>query len=141
MSRLARQVLRVFMVVVAVGAGSLNGYLSSRAALEHARMHGHEALHAAHDHAAAAHGAHQAAAPVGGHELAACAPQSCDTPDDTAHTCADMHVHCCSTYAVPAADCGLAPVRYAGAVLRIADSHIPPGEIAAPLFRPPRAAA
>jgi hypothetical protein len=52
-----------------------------------------------------------------------------------------MHVHCCGSFAVPAAECGLKLAALTRVPVLIADSLVPLGQLASPLFRPPRATA
>lgn len=127
MRLLARQILRVVMVAVALSASSLNGYAAVLAAFD-THAHGHHGTHShpAHDHDLVV----VADDAVGDEE-----PSSSDQP------CKHVHMHCCSTVAVTAADVSLSVAVYGRTVVPVADSHIPPGQIAAPLFRPPRAIA
>lgn len=148
-----RQFLRFFMVAVALCASSLNGYSAVLEAFEshtHGPMgahvhHAHDGDHA-HDGVSdgvsvdADHAGHDHAA----HPGQACDEAGCDEPQDepkSASHCAYMHTHCCASFAVPAGDCTLklgTPVR---AIVPERASLIPPGQLASPLFRPPRAIA
>lgn len=128
MRQLARQFLRVVMVAVAVSASSLNGYAAVLAAFD-THAHGSHGMHEhpSHDHEPGLHSDH------GAHDED---PASSDQP------CKHMHMHCCSSVAVATADAGLSDTAaYARAAVSIANSHIPPGQLASPLFRPPRAVA
>lgn len=125
------------MVVVALGAGSLNGYFGVLAAFE-THAHGPYAMHthaAAHAHGAQedAHGHHEAEADVA-------QDQSGGDPGACEHACEHRHAHCCSTFAVPAAEYGTHAV-HGRATVAVAQSLLPHGQLASPLFRPPRAAA
>ncbi|MBN8912387.1 MAG: hypothetical protein J0H65_10095 [Rhizobiales bacterium] len=131
MRLLARQILRLAVVAVALGAASLNGYASVLAAFDtHAHgahdTHSHPALDQDHDHE---HGLDA------GHAMHDEDPASSDQP------CQHVHMHCCSSVAVAATGYNLAVADYARAIVPIADSHLPPGQLASPLFRPPRAVA
>lgn len=132
MRQLARQILRLAVVAVALSAASLNGYASVLAAFDtHAHgahaVHSHPAQNQDHDHEYgldAGHAAMQDEDPASG-----------DQP------CKHVHMHCCSTVAVAATGYNLVVTDYASAIAPIADSHLPPGQLASPLFRPPRALA
>ena len=131
MRQSARQILRLFMVAVLLSAGGLNAHAAAMAAFD-AHEHGHHGLH---DHAADhQHGAGLDADP--------CGSQGCDDePASTGKPCAHLHGHCCTAYAVPAADCILKLAHDARAAVPAAVSHIPHGQLSSPLFRPPRAIA
>lgn len=126
------------MVAVVLGVSGLNGYASVLAAFD-VHEHGH---HAPHSHAPQSHASHDhdgldtqglsAALDQGQHE---------DEPASTDQPCAHVHVHCCGSFAVAAQDCTLTGSVVQRAVVPVAQSHIPPGELASPLFRPPRAIA
>jgi hypothetical protein len=131
MHALPRQILRVVMVAVALCASSLSGYMGVLAAFD-VHAHGHHGVHVhEHDHGTAFQVAQD-------HDDAS---QTGDEQGSANHVCAHMHVSCCGSFAVPAADCGLKLAASARASMPFADSHIPHGQIASPLFRPPRAAA
>jgi hypothetical protein len=134
MSLLARQFLRIVLVAVAVSTSSLNAYASVLEAFD-VHAHGGHGLHdhAAHAHAvdAEAHADHGAAGPAHSHEE--------PSPGDRA--CEHMHAHCCSTFAMPAAEFGLKPGLLTRPVVRRVVSDIPPGEGVSTLFRPPCATA
>jgi hypothetical protein len=127
MRHLARRILRVFMVAVALSASSLNGYAAVLAAFD-VHAHGHHGMHShpSHDHDAGLHADHA----IGDED-----PASSDQP------CKHLHMHCCSSVAVAAADYALTETAYTRAVVPIANSHIPHGQIASRLYRPPRAVA
>jgi hypothetical protein len=132
MHALTRQFLRIFMVAVALSASSLSGYMGVLAAFD-VHAHGHHGVHShAHDHGVfeqVAQDHHDASQSDG------------DEQNSANHVCAHMHVSCCGSFAVPAAECSL---KLAGVVrdpVPFADSHVPHGQIASPLFRPPRASA
>lgn len=132
MRQFARQILRVCLLTVAITASSLNGYAAALAAFD-AHMHGDHGLHshAAHDHDRGA-----------GHDGHVDTDPSDDGPvssDDG--VCKHMHVHCCSAFAVPAAECGLKLTDAGRPVVQRIVSPIPPGEGTASLFRPPRSTA
>jgi len=129
---LARQILRVVMVAVALSASSLSGYMGVLAAFD-VHAHGHHGVHA-HDFAHHDHGVVAEADAQG-------QPQTGDEQGSANHVCAHMHVNCCGSFAVPAAECGLKLAERTRVAGPVADSHIPPGQIASPLFRPPRASA
>ncbi|MCC7251875.1 hypothetical protein [Hyphomicrobium sp.] len=131
MRRLARQVLHLLMVAVLLSAGSLNGYA---AVLEAFHVHDHGG-HGLHDHAAD----HEHTGNV--LDVAdATHDQDKDDPAAKGNLCAGVHVHCCCTYAVPAADLTL-KLPHERTSVPAAASHIPHGQLASPLFRPPRAIA
>ncbi len=128
----ARHILRVALVAVAICASSLSGYMGVLAAFD-VHSHGH---HGAHSHLPA----HQ-------HDADTFVAQpddersNADESGSVNHVCAHMHVHCCGSFAVPTADCGLkvtVQVEAAAPAIRVA---IPLGQLTSPLFRPPRAAA
>lgn len=121
------------MVAVVLAAGSLNGYAG---ALETFDVHEHGGLglydHGTHDHAA-------------DHDHdedldTADAAHNDGDPASNCGLCTHTHAHCCCTYAVPATDLVLKLGNERASVLAAA-SHIPPGQLATPLFRPPRAIA
>lgn len=119
------------MVAVVLAAGSLNGYAGALAAFD-VHEHGSHGLHdhmAGHDHGDASDLADAA------HDQDRC----CDG-DPAAKLCTQMHVHCCCAYAVPAADLVL-KLADEHATVAAAVSHMPHGQLASPLFRPPRAIA
>jgi hypothetical protein len=140
MRRLARQFLRLFMVAVAISASSLNGYSATLAAFD---VHAHGG-HGLHDHGVHSHAAdhdhdHGDALDVAA-AAAAQAPCCDDDPAAKGNLCTGMHAHCCCAYAVPTADLAL-KLGHERAPVAVAVSHIPHGQLAAPLFRPPRAIA
>jgi hypothetical protein len=129
MRHLARQILRIALVAVALGASSLNGYAAALAAFEH--THGHH--HGTHVHGVHAHAV----------DATAGDPASSDDDGPAAgdKICKHMHAHCCGATAVPPAECSLKLGDLPRQVVPRAASHIPPGEGASSLFRPPRATA
>lgn len=131
MRLLARQILRFAVVAVALSAASLSGYASVLSAFD-THAHGPHGVHShpAHDQD---HGDDQGLDV--GH---ATQTDDSDAPDQP---CKHVHMHCCSTVATAAAttDDGLIVAVYPRVFVPIAQSHIPPGQIASPLFRPPRA--
>lgn len=134
MRKLARQVLRIVVVALALSASGLNGYASVLAAFD-AHAHGAHGPHihsTLHDHD---HGVDPGAGPHADHGMQDEDPASGDLP------CKHVHMHCCSIIALAAVDIGFTLVADAPTVLPVAAAHLPPGELAAPLFRPPRAAA
>ncbi len=143
MRQLARQVLRIVVVALALSASGLNGYASVLAAFDaHAHGHGHGAVahemaHGSHGHAA--HRGHDVDPGLGLH--ADRAMQDEDPASGDLPCCKHVHMHCCSIIALAAVDIGFTLVADAPTVLPVAAAHLPPGELAAPLFRPPRAAA
>ncbi len=134
MRQLARQVLRIVVVALALSASGLNGYAAVLAAFDaHAHGHGHGA--AAHEVAHPGHGADPGPGLHADQPIEDQDPASGDLP------CKHVHMHCCSSVALAAADIGFTFLADAPTVLPVAAAHLPPGELAAPLFRPPRAAA
>lgn len=136
-----RQFLRFFMVAVALCASSLSGY---SAVLEAFETHTH-GLMGAHVHHAN-DGVSVTAADHAGHDHAdqtadSCEGVSCEEPAKSASHCAYMHTHCCASLAVPAGDCGFKLGFVPGSIQPERASHLPLGQLATPLFRPPRASA
>lgn len=131
MRLLARQILRLAVVAVALSAASLNGYASVLAAFD-THAHGH---HGTHSHPAHDQGHDHGDGLDAGHAMQDEDPVSGDQP------CKHVHMHCCSSVAVTIADFDLTDADYARIVVPVADSHLPPGQLASPLFRPPRAVA
>lgn len=125
MRRLARQILRVVWIAVAVSAVSLNGYVAAMSAFAGA-------------HADHAHGHHHHGAPSGVDHAAADPAPSHDDPTSVGHGCEHMHVHCCSVVAVPAGECGLRLGHLVRPVVHRVTAHMPPGQGTSFLFRPPR---
>lgn len=124
----AGYMLRALLVAVAVFASSASGYLATVAAYEDF-MHGHAGVHVHHVAAVAGSDADLQSGPAD------------DDPSGTPYSddlCTQMHVHCCSTVALPAGDCTLKVAAFIPAAVPIVDSLIPHGQIASPLFRPPR---
>lgn len=141
MRQLARQFLHVFMVAVAISASSLSGYAATLAAFD---VHAHGG-HGLHDHGSQDHAAGHSYDHDHGDALdvADAAQDKAPGSDDTTskgNLCTGMHVHCCCPYAVPAADITLKLAHERASVPTVA-SHIPHGQLASPLFRPPRAVA
>lgn len=134
MRHVARQILSIVLLAAALGASGLNGYSQALAVFEHARGgHSHDQDHG--QHAAHVH-VH------GGEATADSAPSHDDgTPSAADKLCKHMHAHCCGATAVPPAECGLKFGDLPRHVVRSAASHLPPGEGASSLFRPPRASA
>lgn len=132
MRLLARQFLRLFVVAVAISVSGINSYAGVLAAFD-MHEHGHHGLHdhPTHDHGSALDVDH------------ATLDQDHDDQDPASseQPCTHVHAHCCSTVAVPATEFGLKSADFAPAAVPFANSHIPPGQLAAPLFRPPRASA
>lgn len=129
MRHLARQVLNALMIAVLLAAGGVSAYAAGLAPFE-ADEHG---VHAAHDHGLHHHADGDASAMVG-------AAEHDDDPASQCSLCAQIHVHSCCSYAVPAADLALklSPERMS---VPVATSHIPAGQLASPLYRPPCAIA
>ncbi len=117
------------MVAVALSASSLNGYAAVLAAFD-THAHGHHGVHShpVHDH-------------DDEHGLGVDHAMQDEDPASSDQSCKHVHMHCCTSVAVAAADYALTDTAYARAVVPIADSHLPPGQISSPLFRPPRAVA
>lgn len=132
MRLLARQFLRLFVVAVAISVSGVNSYAGVLAAFD-THAHGHHGLHShpAHDHGSALDMDHLA--------LDQDQEQNDEDPASSEQPCTHAHVHCCSTFAVPAGDCGLKLAAFARTAVPIAVTHIPHGEIVSSLFRPPRA--
>lgn len=132
MRLLARQFLRLLVVAAAISVSGINSYAGVLAAFD-VHEHGHHGLHShpAHDNGSARDVDH------------ATLDQDHDRQDPASseQPCTHVHVHCCSTFAVAASECGLKSVTFAPAAIPFANSHIPPGQLAAPLFRPPRTSA
>ena len=147
-----RHALSVLIAAVAFAASALNGYASVLNAFD-VHAHGPHGLHShdLHDHGLHDHGlhdhwhepAHDVGSDAHDHLHAVAADQSQDHgnagPDEQA--CKHVHAHCCAAFAVTVADGGVSVAVYSRAVLPVANSHLPPGQIASPLFRPPRLAA
>ncbi len=126
MRLLARQILRLVVVAVALSAASLNGYASVLAAFD-THAHGH---HGTHSHPAQDH-EHGLDA---GHAMQDEDPASSDQP------CKHVHLHCCcSSVVMAAADVGFTIAAFTHVTVPVANSHVPPGQLASPLYRPPRA--
>jgi len=126
------------MVAVVLGVSGLNGYAWVLAAFD-VHEHGHHAPHshapqspAAHDHDGLDAESLYTALDQGQNE---------DDPASADHICAHVHAHCCGSFAVAAQDYALSVNVVTPSVVPVARSHIPPGELASPLFRPPRAIA
>ncbi len=142
MRQLASQVLRFLIVAVALGASSMNGYASVMAAFD-THTHGPHGAHShpSHDHGQdhqtvqAGHGAHDQ------DQDNTCGPLGCEEPASNDQPCTHLHMHCCTTFAVQAGECGLRLAAYVPAAVPVAVSLIPHGQLSSPLFRPPRAAA
>jgi hypothetical protein len=137
MRQLARQFLRLFMVAVAISASSLNGYAATLAAFD---VHTHGG-HGFHDHAVGHshdHDDHGDALDVA--DAAQDQDPASDGTGSKGNLCTGMHVHCCCPYAVPTADITL-KLAHERASVPVVVSHIPHGQLASPLFRPPRAGA
>lgn len=121
------------MVAVLLVAGSLNAYAVSLEAFD------------AHEHAGHGQHVHGPQDDAAGHDHGD-APTLADAASGEDHApgncglCKHMHAHSCCAYAVPATDLIL-KLAHARASVPVAVSHIPPGQLAAPLFRPPRAVA
>jgi hypothetical protein len=130
MRHLARQFLRLFLVVAAIGVSGVNGYAAVLSAFD-IHAHGH---HGAHSHPS--HDEHG----VDLHEDHAAIDQAQQDGDSssTDQPCGHVHVHCCSSVAVATGEWTLALAVYTRAIAPIARSHLPPGQLASPLFRPPR---
>jgi len=133
MRQLAGQVLRIVVVALALSASGLNGYAAVLAAFDaHAHGHGHGAV--AHEMGHHDHGGDSGPGLHADRAMQDEDPASGDLP------CKHVHMHCCSIVALAAVDIGFTLVADVPAVLPVAAAHLPPGELAAPLFRPPRAA-
>lgn len=135
MRQSARYFLRLVMVAVAICASGLNGYAGVLAAFD-VHAHGHHGMHShpAHDHGFPLDTAHATL----GQDY-----QDEDHPDEdpasSEQPCTHVHAHCCSTFAVPAGDCGLKAAAFGRAAVPVAVTHSPPGQLVSSLFRPPRA--
>lgn len=141
MRQLARQVLNVFMMVVAISVAGLNGYASALAACP---MHDHGS--GTHDHQAAswtADASHDGDAQHGDGHGAGDVAIGDDGPSAPPGegSCNHVHLHCCATFAVEPAECGLKVAADTRASVPFADAHIPLGQLSSPLFRPPCAVA
>lgn len=138
MRHLARQTLNVLMVAVLLAAGGLNGYGAALAAFD---KHEH-GVHGLHDHAPHSHAGdhdHGDTSDVANLNVADATPSGGDPAADCG-LCSHVHVHSCCVYAVPAADLGL-KLGLTRSAAPVAISHIPPGQLTTPLFRPPRVTA
>lgn len=133
MRLLARQFLRLLFVAAALGVSGVNGYAAVLSAFD-IHAHGH---HGAHSHPS--HDEHGVDLNEG-HAAVDQAQQDGDS-SSTDQPCGHVHVHCCSSVAVATGGWTLALAVYTRAIAPIARSHVPPGQIASPLFRPPRAVA
>lgn len=132
MHRSVRHILRIALVAVAICASSLSGYMGVLAAFD---VHSH-GPHGAHTHASV----HQHDADVSVAQAAHAEDRSSSDESGSAnHVCAHMHVQCCGSFAVPAADCGLKVTIQARATGPAPHVAIPLGQLTSPLFRPPRA--
>lgn len=132
----ARQLLRFFMIVVAIGASSLNGYAAVLAAFD-THAHGH---HGVHSHPA--HDVDQHANAPGESQVLDVADSHDDGSEPDGQACKHVHAHCCcASVVVPANVSTLAAFGYVRSSVPIADSAIPHGQLASPLYRPPRAIA
>lgn len=146
MHRATCQILRCLMVAVAFFAGGVNAAW----ACGDAPGLGADGVAAAHDevrdtlhddgrlsaHAFEAHGIHagHAAADHHAHHEGPSGLAGCDG-------CPHVHVHCCASTAMPAADCGLKLTVALGVPVPGADAPLPLGQLFYPLLRPPSAAA
>lgn len=146
----ARPLLHVLMLVVAFSVAGLNGYASALAchagashALDTSRTHGphgsasHDAGVSAERDAALSHAHANPDGHVGAHGMNVPDADG-DAPCKGDPGCKHVHVHCCATFAMAPAECGLVMASYARSRAPIADAHIPAGQLASPLFRPPR---
>lgn len=133
------------MVAVALCASNLNGY---SAVLEAFESHAHGPMgphvHHAHDGVSVepADTAHDHGHDHAAHPADTCDEAGCEEPRDepkSASHCAYMHTHCCASFAIPAGDCALKLGDASRAIEPERASLIPPGQLASPLFRPPRA--
>lgn len=131
MRHAVRHLLNLLILAVAFGAAGANGYASALACHDHAA--------GGHTHAAApdGHGDHGES---GAFDVSD-ATDTSDTPSSSDRPCTHAHVHCCASFAVAASDCTLALTDHVRATPPIALAHIPAGQLATPLFRPPRLAA
>lgn len=147
MRQLARQILHVFMLVVALSVAGVNGYAS---ALASCPMHEHGGAVHAHDananDGASTHADH-ASHDVPGQDVAGtdcadagadAAGHSGDEPASGDAPCKHAHLHSCATFAVAAGDCGLSISAHARITVPVGEAHIPLGQLSSPLFRPPR---
>ncbi|MGE0024074.1 MAG: hypothetical protein AB7S70_10650 [Hyphomicrobium sp.] len=137
MQRLVRKILHVLLFAVALSASAANGYAAALAAFD-AHSHG---PHGTHSHAAHQdHASYERAdQPLGGGDVGSFdSDQSGSASTD--EPCTQMHGHCCSSLAtaIPAGDCSLKVADRDRAAVPIAKSHVPPGQLGSPLFRPPR---
>lgn len=135
MRHLARQFLHFLVVAAAIGISGANAYAGVLAAFD-THAHGAHGMHAHPSHDDRGHD-------HGDEDHAAVGQDSNDrSPASNDHLpCAHVHAHCCSSFAVQAVAITLTVRTDARAVVPIADSHVPHGELASPLFRPPRAIA
>jgi hypothetical protein len=138
MRHLARQFLCLLVVAVAMGASAMNGYAAVLSAFD-IHAHGHHGVHShpSHDD----HGVDDHGIDVHVDHADLDQDQQDSDPASTEQPCAHAHVHCCSSVAVPAGDCSLKLVVDTRETVLVADSHVPHGQLASPLFRPPRAVA
>jgi tryptophanyl-tRNA synthetase len=139
MRHLARHFLHVLLVAAAIGVSGANAYAGVLAAFD-VHAHGAHGVHShpshddhGHNHG---HGGGQEDHAALDHDSNGRNPASTDS-----QPCTHVHVHCCSSFAVQAADITLTVGIHVRTIVPVADSHIPHGELASPLFRPPRAIA
>ena len=130
MRLLDRQFLCLLLVAAALCVSGVNGYAAVLSAFD-IHAHGH---HGAHSHPSNdEHG-------VDLHEDHTAIDQAQQDGDSssTDQPCGHVHVHCCSSVAVATGEWTLGVAVYTRAIAPIARSHLPPGQLASPLFRPPR---
>lgn len=123
------------MVAVVLAAGSLNGYAAALASFD---QHEH-GMHGLHDHGAHAHAGHHDDGDASS-DVADATQKGGEDPYASCGMCQHVHVHTCCAYGVPPADVTL-KLTHERVSIPVAGSHIPPGQLATPLFRPPRAIA
>jgi hypothetical protein len=137
MRHLVRQFLRFIVVAAAIGISGVNAYAGVLAAFD-THAHGVHGVHShpSHDDHGHDHGdGHQ------DHAALDQDPNDRNPASNDNQPCTHVHVHCCSSFAVQAVDITLIVGTDARTIVPVADSHIPHGELASPLFRPPRAIA
>lgn len=140
MRQAVRKLLNFVILVVAFSAAGINGYASALAACHGHTPGGHASVSGLHHHASVVLDSHADHGDEGASDVTdATSPQ--DTPSSSDRLCTHGHVHCCASFAVTASDCTFALMDHVRTTPPIALAHIPAGQLATPLFRPPRLAA
>jgi hypothetical protein len=139
MIRKTRQILGVLMVAVALCASNLHGYSAGLEAME-THTHGSVGAHA-HDADHAEDVSFEASQSGHDHQLVeACVGAGCEEPT-SAHHCAFMHGHCCTSFALSAGECNLKLSYQSRTVEPERAAYLPLGQLSNRLYRPPRASA